>query len=71
MWRSSVANLDRRVTCQVLASKFGQTESTQLALYQAAGERHNMQRNHILGMVCGYYLSRFDDIAYAHLGFPT
>lgn len=26
-----------------------------------------MKRNHILGMACGYYLSRFDD-SYARLG---
>ena len=30
-----------------------------------------MNRNHILGMICGYYLSRFDKEAYAHLGFST
>ncbi len=27
-----------------------------------------MERRNILGMVCGYYLSRFDHQAYAHLG---
>lgn len=30
-----------------------------------------MERNHILGMVCGYYLSRFDRVAYSNLGFET
>ena len=30
-----------------------------------------MERRHILGMVCGYYLSRFDSQAYARLGFET
>lgn len=28
-----------------------------------------MERNHLLGMVCGYYLSRFDEDAYDALGF--
>ena len=28
-----------------------------------------MERNRILGLICGYYLSRFDDVAYEHLGF--
>ena len=27
-----------------------------------------MKRNHILGMACGYYLSRFDAEAYRSLG---
>jgi hypothetical protein len=30
-----------------------------------------MERNHILGMVCGYYLSRFDEQAYERLGYGT
>ena len=30
-----------------------------------------MERNRILGLVCGYYLSRFDALAYEHLGFET
>ncbi|MFO0782842.1 MAG: DUF3883 domain-containing protein [Phycisphaerales bacterium] len=30
-----------------------------------------MERNHVLGMVCGYYLSRFDDVAYENLGYGT
>lgn len=28
-----------------------------------------MERNHVLGMVCGYYLSRYDVEAYESLGF--
>jgi len=28
-----------------------------------------MERNRILGLVCGYYLSRFDELAYQHLGY--
>jgi hypothetical protein len=30
-----------------------------------------MKRDHVLGMICGYYLSRYDSDAYAHLGFLT
>jgi hypothetical protein len=30
-----------------------------------------MDFNHVLGMICGYYLSRFDQQAYAHLGYAT
>jgi hypothetical protein len=30
-----------------------------------------MERRQILGMVCGYFLSRFDQIAYASLGYRT
>jgi 5-methylcytosine-specific restriction protein A len=30
-----------------------------------------MERNQVLGMVCGYYLSRFDADAYDGLGFET
>jgi hypothetical protein len=30
-----------------------------------------MERNHVLGMICGYYLSRFDRSAYASLGYGT
>jgi hypothetical protein len=31
--------------------------------------RETMERNHLLGMICGYYLSRYDDKAYRSLGF--
>ena len=31
----------------------------------------NMERNRVLGLVCGYYLSKFDKIAYEHLGYKT
>ena len=30
-----------------------------------------MERNRVLGMICGYYLSRFDEEAYARLGYAT
>ncbi len=30
-----------------------------------------MDRNRILGLVCGYYLSRFDEAAYERLGYVT
>ncbi|MHB1071725.1 MAG: protein NO VEIN domain-containing protein [Gemmatimonadaceae bacterium] len=30
-----------------------------------------MERNHVLGMICGYYLSRFDSVAYSHLGYTS
>lgn len=30
-----------------------------------------MEKKHILGMVCGYYLSRFDEKAYGHFGHPS
>jgi hypothetical protein len=30
-----------------------------------------MQRNQVLGMICGYYLSRFDEDAYSSLGYGT
>jgi len=30
-----------------------------------------MDRNHILGMICGYFLSRFDKTAYASLGYGS
>lgn len=30
-----------------------------------------MEQNSVLGMVCGYYLSRFDNRAYGNLGFST
>lgn len=30
-----------------------------------------MEHSHVLGMVCGYYLSRFDREAYRHLGFAS
>lgn len=30
-----------------------------------------MERDHILGMICGYYLSQYDGAAYEHLGFRT
>lgn len=30
-----------------------------------------MERNHVLGMICGYYLSRFDSVAYSHLGYSS
>ena len=30
-----------------------------------------MEPNHILGMICGYYLSRFDQRAYESIGFGT
>ena len=30
-----------------------------------------MQRSHVLGMICGYFLSRFDRRAYERLGYPN
>lgn len=30
-----------------------------------------MNRNRILGMICSYYLSKFDEIAYERLGYST
>jgi hypothetical protein len=30
-----------------------------------------MDKNHVLGMICGYYLSRFDQLAYENLGHGT
>ena len=66
--RAAVKSAVEKVVADRDSSTLPATESTSRAELNRVLK---MERNHVLGMICGYYLSRFDVQAYDSLGHGT